>query len=1762
MGSQIVFFLLVGLVYASSNPGWMENNEYIYRVSGRTLAGLQGSSDQYSGILLKAHLRLQPKSDGKLYALLSEPKYSNVYSRLAEGWNTHIPDSNLNWKPLSLSSKPFQIVMEDGYITDLIVSRNVPNWEANMIKGIVSQFQLNTQAKHSDDSLLRLDEPSYDVFVCMEDTISGNTETLYEIRPLPDYELDNREYESRYLDLKGDGDIIEVVKHKNYTNHVELPLYLYGFGRMANWWRAEKLMGANQLGNFFVRDTTSRALLTGNLRKYTVQSSVTVNKVLVSPTLTDQKIGSVISALNVTLESVKSQFEEIEDISSPLKLGNLVYTYDRPHSQSNLVREKTPYEEKGARRMDDLESNYRTTNMARSRRSLENSSEEVDHVYKGHLQDKPSLTQAPESPFLPYTTGIKGKTLKENVNILSSVQELSKRMLDDNFDHENTLDRFSTMTSLIRLMNADEIKTVINAVYTNAEQGRKLAIWTTFRDALAESGTGPAFLAIQNCIETKKLGDEEASQVLSTMAKAVREPTLQYMKAYFELVKKLQVQSRWPLNDTALMTFTDLLSRVYVDVHHSKIQYPVKTFGDFNSEEGEKLIMEEVIPYLTTQLNGAITQAETRKIHTHIRAMGNLGHPKILSAYKPYLEGRKQASQFQRLLMILSMERLMNLYPSKVIPVLFRVYQNPGESQEVRVAAVFHLMRSPLPVQTLKIMASYTHKDPHESVNAAVKSSILALAESKDHLLNYAAKAAKPLLTEKRYGVQYGAQYLRTYFIEEMKKSFDETLQLWGSENGVLPKGFRYMLQEDLDGLRSKLINIQAFVSNLEELFHVGAQQFELYQSYEKQQMEQYEEQKQYPWSSQKINNLFNIKATEREQLEGHLYLKFGSLHRMFSFDNNTLRDMPLAVQEMEKKLNKGLKVNFVKLFNNRDMVVSLPTEMGLPFLFTHETPMMIKVQGKLTAVSTPKLSQAGKMYIPDEIQVNSDVSITYTSKLQSRLIVTTPFDSHQFVAGFDRHLQMTMPVQGKMNIDVKKMELRLEMELKGSQKKMNLFHYKSWPYISKTEVTNLEPLSNQPNTMIVKPKSLPRFEKIIGKRETGMAFHVEVEHERKFVDVLLLSRLFKHGNLLSGLEALWDDDTIQYSKIEVSYLPQKSNLNKAIVRLGYQNKYMTEGEPEISSKWRLDETEDSLKRQQKLIERVSAEIKNVRSRSVDAALEFQGRNNMKYVFTGAYSKSNIDALSRVMFSLKRISDSQDLKSYEAHFTSKSNIPNTNGLDLEYSLKAEPLANIDMELEFGLSDETLSKVDVEMKYGRSKERTQYLKELSMYQKCKQEMREGDYQLPACLNMTIDSNEMDRVNMTIRYENLKPELEEALRTLYEALRFNFLPSLELHRQQSSLKSNEILMQARFHPDLKFVNVSVLNQLEESIVRNIWVSELARRTFVSHPVFHLRSRLTSYLTSRFRLSCVVDKTRVNTFSNRTYLADISKHWTVMLHYIPKEARHQDQQTVATQLQSQIENYAVLVLDIEMSPSQQSSSLLKARVTVNGQEIQVTEKESHDVNDGFIQIYALPNGEVKVEVLNAFYILYDGYRARLTITDNKFRDSTRGLCGQSNYHKYEDFLTSENCIARDWMKFIKGYEVEGRDGTQIRVDLGQKSEQCVEIHVPLYVNVIDSDNELDNFAFTMSRHPLSGKCTLFKTKYVEQNGEICYTILLLPFCSNQCQSDGYVTKNVPVHCLPKSTVTEHWKSQIDAGHSLDFSSKKEHKSLPMAVPRSCSK
>lgn len=707
------------MAYANNSPAWRDNSESIYEVRGKTLTSLHEVSNYYSGIFYKSELRIQSRPDGNLQAKLSDPLYSRIQQPLSDGWNTYIPDSELSWQPLQMSSDPFQILLENGVVMGVTVNKKIPNWEANMIKGIVSQFQVKVQERsHSS-------EENWTPFNVMEDTVTGSTETSYKIIKMPDHMIQQEPQAEKLWEQKQNEDVYEVTKYKNYSNSVELPSYFYGFAYLKNGPPA-----TNKMGSFLTRASFGRAVITGKPNRYSIYNSFTVSEILVNPTLIDNEKGSVYSMVNVTLVKSGEQQDKIQEIRDPIHLDNLVYSYGKPFEPSNEARQKHQYYSPDKHNnVNDISRNM----ISRLRRSLDDS-QDFPGSEESYKQEQSELQEAPESPMLRFTAGNNGQSIKQKVDIVKKAHELATEISHDitqtSTKHQiETLEKFTILASLVRIMNYNEIKKVADELNNNAKNGGQSYPWKIYRDAVAESGTGPALLAIQDWIQSDKIESLEVSLVLSTMSRAARQPTVQYIKSYMDLIKTPKVKSNWPLNDTAILSFTQLLRHVYISKQYSKTNYPVKSFKNFRNQEGMEFLKNSVVPYFSEELHHAISEAQTHKIHVYIRALGNIATPEIFSAFEPYLEGEKQASQFQRLLMVLAMNHLAKEYPEQTRPVLMRLYENTGEIEDIRVAAVYQILHTRPSVELLQHMASYTNIDKHEQVNAAVKSVIESLVE-------------------------------------------------------------------------------------------------------------------------------------------------------------------------------------------------------------------------------------------------------------------------------------------------------------------------------------------------------------------------------------------------------------------------------------------------------------------------------------------------------------------------------------------------------------------------------------------------------------------------------------------------------------------------------------------------------------------------------------------------------------------------------------------------------------------------------------------------------------------------------------------------------------------------------------------------------------------------------------------------------------------------------------------------------------------------
>lgn len=332
--------------------------------------------------------------------------------------------------------------------------------------------------------------------------------------------------------------------------------------------------------------------------------------------------------------------------------------------------------------------------------------------------------------------------------------------------------------------------------------------------------------------------------------------------------------------------------------------------------------------------------------------------------------------------------------------------------------------------------------------------------------------------------------------------------------------------------------------------------------------------------------------------------------------------------------------------------------------------------------------------------------------------------------------------------------------------------------------------------------------------------------------------------------------------------------------------------------------------------------------------------------------------------------------------------------------------------------------------------------------------------------------------------------------------------------------------------------------------------------------------------FSVFCTVDQNKASSFNDRQYPIQLRNFWTVMLQYIPRHAHHGEQlRSTEEILKSQTEHYAILVrkssegennrdvkvtlsspetefkpVDITLTPKDDSES--RAKVMVNGQGIQINDNHVYNLHKDYIKIYTLPNGEVKVEVLRHFNVLFDGKRVRIEAKHSKLKNQIIGLCGPLNGEPSEEFLTTQNCYAHDASKFVRSFEVEGEEGQRIRNQFAGNPDMCAPKVSPRYANLI-SNQDAQRYDTT---GPFTGGCSSIQTRYIEEDGRICFTTKPVLSCDKKCQPVGVSLENVPVHCIAKSNVAQLWTDQIDQGVRRDFSLKKPTKIVAMQLPESC--
>lgn len=200
----------------------------------------------------------------------------------------------------------------------------------------------------------------------------------------------------------------------------------------------------------------------------------------------------------------------------------------------------------------------------------------------------------------------------------------------------------------------------------------------------------------------------------------------------------------------------------------------------------------------------------------------------------------------------------------------------------------------------------------------------------------------------------------------------------------------------------------------------------------------------------------------------------------------------------------------------NHDEILSFPTETGLPFVHTIQTPIVQKLIPK-----NPKIS------LDKDIEVETAIEMLFASRVQNRWGFTVPFEFQQYHAGIDRDFHTYLPAKLKIKKQLDRDHLQLQLRLnpallQKNQQDHSLMYFSTVPFVIRHDVLDFEPLSRNSllQGKIQETSKRDRF-------QTGI-FQILIEGHEKLIQTPNLSNILKLFSSASQGEN-------SYKKIDVS---------------------------------------------------------------------------------------------------------------------------------------------------------------------------------------------------------------------------------------------------------------------------------------------------------------------------------------------------------------------------------------------------------------------------------------------------------------------------------------------------------------------------------------------------------------------------------------------------------------------------------------------------
>lgn len=1278
-----------------------------------------------------------------------------------------------------------------------------------------------------------------------------------------------------------------------------------------------------------------------------------------------------------------------------------------------------------------------------------------------------------------------------------------------------------------------------------------------FLDVLTMAGTNPSFMYAKHLIQSKKMTEEEASEVLVNMPLHLREPTEILFDEFYRLCEMSYVKDTPSLRGACLKALSSLVFETCIVNYHN-------TWNDAR---------EDVVctPEVATKYFNYLVPVYDRDMNmmdkiTNIKVAGNFAVKESL----PYLEqfARDKVNKYPaylRMVAIWSMTNAAFLYPEKVREILLPIYRNWTETHEIRLAAFSVLMRTKPGLYLLKsIAADIVNNEPNTQVITFVYTMFQGLAKSEypchfelsqhlryvipiieesDKLKDINEWTYSRILMDSGYEPEYdyggftmlsyimaNNSYLpRTLMLKmnDYKNNFNYdtftlTFDSWGLDH-VLDKVYGPHVTGDVSPDRSlwnffgrkraiRDISVNKEVKEIDQNLHIVTRDYEdAYISVR----------------AMMFNNEISS-FTLNQSMIAPLFTEGSDPFSMLQNFAGEVKDLSARTYMM-----------------GEDMSLFLPTELGLPFYLEQKQPIFAHFKNKNLKFDV-KVTADGKDI--EEVGAKVVGHLLYDAHMIETASILLPFEKVSVGVGYDSRSALSVPFNFDAGLNFVDRKFKLTSR---PQTPHEVFHYEFKPFSFVESFENALPVVHEETRVdVFRPEDLHKFEKEYLHDIFGVGLKVDGHYVETYDFWGSWMDFWYFGDLRQKYYYLTENPMWHPRKFNVMLTPANRDITNEIeIKFGWN--FLTpetRGNQIFTSKYAAEIGDPAFS--------VRDEARSYTT-VIDGEVVLSGQRERKIVTEMVYTRSRDLLLHNLNFIYVRTpftvgeTDPMKVCLHAGMKFPAPDYPKIANLDL---VSDDNAISTNFKINFGKDCKSDQKITMRAIWEHSEEQkhlfeTRDLEEPSgkflknpyseLWKDCAYHKSNGILWNHACDELYFDASTLKRFTADIEYENLSKNFVRYMHEIRRHVRYSYFPwlyQLEDFDVTNPEGKARIVANVSTYDDIWDVHVVLPKE-------DIKYKQAPVPWWFITPRFYALfeyTNLEQYNSMYRHRICDAQAGWIRTFDEVTYELPDTDCYKVLA----KDCS-ENQHFLVLGTKTKNPKYAKAVkmflhtFKIELLPVSDDSVAI---ARVNGKKVPVTPDEPFRqfINTGVrdVELFRIvtynqhPIYRVHSELFGV-RVSYDGQGIYIQLAPF-YRGKVCGLCGDYNFNQFREFIGPDKCLHHNSTTFGNSYVIP--------------SDNC---RAPEYRNPC--------------AYNAGEGCTVMRTVTRDRGEgkqrEVCFSLTPLPKCSDSCVETRLMSVDMGFHCLPANdATTKHLLQQATIRPLTEFRRKRQYMKATIYYPESC--